>query len=97
MGAVSPMPTIPLGAAMAASDAIYRRIPVTRTTAEDVADEVLAAALPHLLPGLFCTRHHGDVQIWRENPDHPDAPEPVDGVQLAEILAGLLPDRTEED
>jgi len=94
------MPTIPDAAIEAAASA-YRRNPVFEHNgiddAEDVMAGVLAAAIPHLFPGLFVTRHHGDTQIWREDPDHPDAPEPVDGVQLAEILAGLLPDRTEKE
>ena len=53
--------------------------------------------LRDLLSGLYVTRDRGDITVWRENPDYPDRPQALTERELAEALAALLPDRTDED
>lgn len=67
------------------------------TENEAQARAALTAALPHLFPGLFTTRHDGDLAIWRDDPDRPHHPHALTAEQVAEALARYLPDRTEEE
>ena len=62
--------------------------------AAQVAVETLAN---HALPGLYVTRHNGDLTVWRENPDHPERPTALDALRVTMVLAALLPDRTDEE
>lgn len=86
-------PTVPPGAAEAALVAFERGMGYSH---RERVRWALAAALPHLLPGMYVTRHGGCLEVWRENPEHPDRPHALDARELAEALALILPDRTQE-
>lgn len=47
------------------------------------------------LPGLYVTRHNGDLTVWRHDPDRPLFPHELTPVEMAEALAALLPDHTD--
>lgn len=90
-------PEIPVAAINAAEEAIRYRAP--DGDAHAAASAAIAAALPHLIPGLYVTRDCGDVTVWRERPDCPTVGgrpgrDALDVRDLTEVLAGLLPDRT---
>lgn len=75
--------------------------PVDNYLTREAAGRALAAAVPHLLPGLYVTTDP-DAVVWAEDPARPAFPRPVlartaANAVLFDALAALLPDRTDQE